>query len=73
MVSELTEESADAGGFFFPREMDKGSALSLSAWNGPRWGGLRNGIDDTITFNAVVEFEGGIFLRSRDERLRVVS
>lgn len=71
-ATELTDQDASAGGFFLARSVDGGAGLTLSAWDGPRWGCLRNGIDDTIGYNAVVEFQSGIFLKSGKERMMVV-
>ncbi|EIM80438.1 uncharacterized protein STEHIDRAFT_125977 [Stereum hirsutum FP-91666 SS1] len=71
-ATKLTDQDATAGGFFLAGSVDGGSGLTLSAWDGPRWGSLRNGIDDTINYNAVVEFQGGIFLKSGKERMMVV-
>lgn len=71
-ATELSDQDASAGGFFLAGSVDGGSGLTLSAWDGPRWGSLRNGIDDTIGYNAVVEFQGGIFLKSGKERMMVI-
>ncbi|KAI0056067.1 hypothetical protein BV25DRAFT_1910010 [Artomyces pyxidatus] len=66
------QDAAYEGAFFIPQTMDGGNSLSLNAWNGPAWGSLRNGIDDMIDYNTVVEFEGGVFLKSGRERMQVV-
>lgn len=69
--TELTDSDASAGGFFLAGSVDGGTGLTLSAWDGPRWGVMRNGLDDTIEYHAVVEFQGGIFLKSAKERMMV--
>ncbi|KAI0046543.1 hypothetical protein FA95DRAFT_1583028 [Auriscalpium vulgare] len=65
-------DAAFEGGFFVAEVLDDGGALVLNAWNGPAWGDLRNGIDDMIDYNAVVEFEGGVFLKGEPQRMQVV-
>ncbi|KAA1468990.1 hypothetical protein DENSPDRAFT_857649 [Dentipellis sp. KUC8613] len=64
--------AAKEGGFFVSASAEKGDALELSAWHGPRWGSLRNGLDDMIDYVAVVEFEEGVFLKSKRQRLQIV-
>ena len=71
-TENIAETPAYEGAYFLAQAMDGGSALSLSAWNGPLWGALRNGLDDMLDFTAVLEFEGGIFLTSGRQRVEVV-
>ncbi|TFY71285.1 hypothetical protein EVG20_g1724 [Dentipellis fragilis] len=71
----MTDDVATAakeGGFFVSAPAEREDALELSAWHGPRWGSLRNGLDDMIDYVAVVEFEGGVFLKSQRQRLQIV-
>ncbi|KAI0272388.1 hypothetical protein BC834DRAFT_345145 [Gloeopeniophorella convolvens] len=72
-LSAEVREAAYSGGFFLPGLADGGNSIVLSAWNGPSWGDLRNGVDDMVEYNAVVEFEGGVFLRSSSRRIMIVS
>ncbi|KZV74483.1 hypothetical protein PENSPDRAFT_674182 [Peniophora sp. CONT] len=71
-TENIAETPAHEGAYFLAQTVDKGSALSLSAWNGPLWGVLRNGLDDMLDFIAVLEFEGGIFLTSERQRVETV-
>ena len=70
--SSLAETPAYEGAYFLTQTVDNGSALALSAWNGPLWGALRNGLDDMLDYIAVLEFEGGIFLTSERQRVEIV-
>ncbi|KAI0029183.1 hypothetical protein K488DRAFT_56983 [Vararia minispora EC-137] len=66
------QEPAREGAYFLADAVDGGTGLSLSAWNGPTWSTLRNGIDDTLEYIAVVEFQSGIFLASDKHRVEVI-
>ena len=75
-ILPASETSAYDGAFFWPSEpgfSTNPNTLTLRAWHGPRWGSMINGVDDTIDFVAVVEFEGGIFLKSKTHRLYVTT
>jgi hypothetical protein len=64
--------AAHEGAYFVADALDGGSGLGLSAWNGPAWSSMRNGIDDMVDYVAVVEFQGGMFLASEKRRVEVV-
>lgn len=72
LSENIAESPAHEGAYFLAHTVDNGSALALSAYNGPLWGALRNGLDDMLDFIAVLEFEGGIFLTSDRHRVETV-
>ncbi|VDB84887.1 unnamed protein product [Peniophora sp. CBMAI 1063] len=71
-AESVAEGPAHEGAYFLAMTMDNGNSLSLSAWNGPLWGALRNGLDDMLDYIAVLEFQGGIFLTSERHRVEVI-